>query len=201
MAPSIGIARGSRRRASWWRRSSRVTGAPIALQIGRDLAGDVAFVEIVEAGMRELLERRPQGRLAHRFTERQRLAVGHELRRKAGRLGQRHDVARFGPCLRRRRRGCLRGRGGSRPGSAWAAAAGRRAIAPRPARAPSRRNGAGDGERGEGATGRDRVVAELAIVPDRRPGAGDAAASRKRTRLAPSAISQKPSPPIEFICG
>ncbi len=54
-----------------------------ALQVGRDLAPDVATVEIVEAGAGEVIERRrqralPQGRAGFR-----RLAVGEERGRKA----------------------------------------------------------------------------------------------------------------------
>ena len=54
-----------------------------AFEIGGDLAPDIAAVEIVEAGMGELLERRGERLLLQRGADRRRLAVDQKGRGKA----------------------------------------------------------------------------------------------------------------------
>ena len=95
-------------------RSPRVTGLPIALEIGGDLAPDVAAVEILEPGVGELRERVGERRQLAERAGRGRLAVDEEGLGEAGRGAQRLGLVRLAGALPTARPGSPRGRGGRR---------------------------------------------------------------------------------------
>ncbi len=172
-----------------------------ALEIGRDFASDIAAVEIVETGIGQLIERRRKGGLLHHRAFRRHLAVVKEGLRETNR------VIHFGQLVPRQRvlaaghditvAGLLDRRFEQDIGAESC----RRAISPRPARRPSRRQhrarSAQQADRAPGSCrsrARDRS-ATFAFAPAG-PGAMIA-----RTRPLGSRTSQKPSPPIWFMCG
>ena len=151
-----------------------------ALQIGGDLAADIAAIEIVEPGLRELLERRGERRLLQLRADLRRLAVDQEglarsrappsspasFSAREPRLAARHRVA-LARVLDRRRRAARR------------AAACRRCALRRLERQHPAADRARHGERGERPARRDFVVAGVAIELRRRLGAGAARAHQR----------------------
>ena len=63
-------------------------------EVGGDLGGDVAAIEVVKAGMGELVERVGETRLLPDGADLRRLALGEEVRGEARHILQRVDIAR-----------------------------------------------------------------------------------------------------------
>ena len=169
-----------------------------AFEVGGDLAPDVAAIEVIEPGTGEMIERGGKRRLPEGRALRRRLAVDQESSAKPGIF----ELARN----RRRRRAWLRdtakpsrradgGRkqhvsSGSRPPCALAASS----ANIQPAIAPGTVSAASGPRVGIMSwPARDRAR--------RRATPGAPAAISARTRPDGSRISQKPSPPIPFMCG
>ena len=141
------------------------------LEVGGDLGRHIAAIEVVEAGMGELVERVGKTRLAPDGADLRRLAVGEEVRGEARHVLQRLDIAHGLAPLRRAHRHAL-----ARVADGIA-----EEVAPRqpPAEAGGRLHGhrpardrAGDRERRQGPARRQLVVAFLAVALDggQRPG-------------------------------
>ena len=169
-----------------------------ALQVGGDLAADIAAIEIVEAGLGEMLERGGEGGLLELGSRLRRLAVNQERLQKArrgfelgvffdreARLARRDDVALAGALdggfkQHVQRQLGVRAFAGLRLGGLE--------------REHPSRHRARHGERGERAARRNLVVAGVAIKPRRCFGAGaagahDGAHAARRLADQPEAVA------------
>ena len=160
-----------------------------AIEIGGDLARDIAAVVVIEPGLGEMIERRRERRLPQRRAGIGRATIDQECRREAG------DVLELGELLRREP-GLAAG-----DGVAVLGVADRRSeqVGQRQARAMGagdleRQHPAGDraghGERRERTARRDRLMLAVKLAP--RIGAG-AAGSHQRAH-APRRLVHEPEP-------
>ncbi len=79
--------------ASNFSRSARVTGAADAFEVGGDFVPDIAAVEILKAGMRELIERLGELLLRELRPDLRRLAVDQECLAETNRLVHFRQIA------------------------------------------------------------------------------------------------------------